>query len=131
MQILKLSFLLCSSKWIEDTLHSSETSQMFFIPLERSLTAALSWKGRELPGSLRHRKSYWSPPGQLQYFCPFISFSSKPSAAQEISFQMPFQHKLRDNQQRLTARGEVGFRTGKKKLDVLNTSENITFDKED
>lgn len=35
------------------------------------------------------------------------------------------------HQQKLKGYGEVGFRTGKKKLDLLNTSENNTFNKED
>lgn len=42
----------------------------------------------------------------------------------------PFQHKL-FHQQKLTGYGEVGFRTGKKKLDIQNTSEKVTFDKEE
>lgn len=91
---------------------------------------ALSWKGREMPSSPRHRKCYWSSPGQLQHLRPFVSFSSKPSAAQEISLQMLFLHKL-FHQQKLPDCGEVGFRTGKKKSDILNTSEKVTFDKED
>lgn len=43
---------------------------------------------------------------------------------------MFFLHKL-FHQQKLPDCGEVGFRTGKKKSDILNTSEKVTSDKED